>query len=164
YETDHAYTDQFEGYSFAEIARGAELRLEVIPWTAGNSEHSKLARFKAVRLAMLEGAFRIPADPDLIRELRSVRGILTSGGERIELPRTAAGHCDRVSAMVLAGSVALSSAPCEATRPLKPVDEMAEHRKKMIREIERKRGNDLAAASRGSRAAMARLMGWEDYG
>jgi hypothetical protein len=112
------YTDQHEGHSFAELARSAGLNLQVVPWTGGNSAQSKLARFKAVRLAMLDGSLKIPNDPDLLREFRSVRGLLApSGAERIEMPRTSRGHCDRVSAVVLGASIALEHGPTVAKRP-----------------------------------------------
>lgn len=111
YETDRAVADQYSGLAFQELARDVGLKIEIIPWTAGGDQ-SKLERFKSVRLAMYEGTFRIPDDPSLIAELKSVRGtILPSGGERIEVPRTSSGHGDRVSALVLAGSVALSKPP-----------------------------------------------------
>jgi hypothetical protein len=112
------YTDQHEGHSFSELARSAGLNLQVVPWTGGNSDKSKLARFKAVRLAMLDGSLKIPNDPDLLREFRSVRGLLApSGTERIEMPRTSRGHCDRVSAVVLGASVALEHGPTAAKVP-----------------------------------------------
>lgn len=111
------YTDQHEGHSFTELASSAGLSLYVVPWTGGNSEKSKLARFKAVRLAMLDGSLKIPNDPDLLREFRSVRGLLApSGNERIEMPRTSRGHCDRVAAVVLGASVALGYGPTPAKK------------------------------------------------
>jgi hypothetical protein len=111
-ECSHVYADQHEGASFGELARLAGVYLHVIPWTGGSGETSKLAKFRAVRLAMLEGTFRIPNDPALIREFRSVRGVLSpSGNERIEVPRTGLGHGDRVSAICLAGSIALQYGP-----------------------------------------------------
>jgi hypothetical protein len=123
YDPDRAghpnvYTDQYEGHSFTELARSAGLNLIVTPWTGGAGENSKLARFKAVRLAMLNGSLKIPNDPDLIRELRSVRGFIApSGAERIELPRDSRGHCDRVAAVVLGASVALEQGMSSASAP-----------------------------------------------
>jgi hypothetical protein len=106
------YTDQFEGFSFQELCKQIDIRLEIIPWTGGDAEDSKFQRFRAVRMAMFEGAFRVPNEPDLLRELRSVRRVLTpAGNERIEVPRTSAGHGDRVSAIVLGASIALASKP-----------------------------------------------------
>ena len=67
---------------------------------------------------MLEATFRIPNEPALIKEFRSVRGVLSaSGNERIEVPRTGLGHGDRVSAICLAGSIALQYGAGEPERP-----------------------------------------------
>ncbi len=116
------YTDQYEGFSFSELARQAGVVLQVVPWTGGSGETSQLARYKATRLAMLEGCLQLPpvlhaADgvrPDgLASELRRVSSVLLpSGGERIVLPRARKdGHMDSVSAAVLGVSVALERAP-----------------------------------------------------
>ncbi len=111
YHTRSAYADQHSGLAFRELAQDVGVRLEIISWT-GSGEDSKAERFKRVRLAMYERALRIPDDAEFLRELRSVRGtILPSGSEKIEVPRTASGHGDRVSAMVLGASVALSRPP-----------------------------------------------------
>jgi hypothetical protein len=111
------YADQHEGSSFSELARAAGVNLQIVPWTGGSGETSKLAKFRAVRLAMLEGTFRIPNDPALLKEFRAVRGVLTpSGNERIEVPRTSQGHGDRVSAICLAGSIALQRGADEPAR------------------------------------------------
>jgi hypothetical protein len=112
------FTDQFEGFSFSELARQAGVLLHVVPWTGGTGETSQLARYKSVRLAMLEGCLQLPpvlhaADgprkDGLASELRRVSSVLLpSGGERIVLPRTRKdGHMDSVSAMVLGVSCAL---------------------------------------------------------
>lgn len=104
--------DQYSSEAFAELCKQVGLRATTIPWTGGDGETSKSERYRSLRLAMMEGSFRIPDDPQLIRELRSVRSVLTpSGNERIEIPRTAAGHGDRVSAIVLAASEALKKSP-----------------------------------------------------
>jgi hypothetical protein len=109
FHTRTAHADQYAGPPLRQLAQDIGLRLVIVPWTSGSGEDSKGNRYRTVRTAMLEGAFRFPDDPDLIRELRSVRGVLSpSGNERIEIPRTVAGHGDRVSAMVLAGSIALA--------------------------------------------------------
>jgi hypothetical protein len=125
--TARVFSDQFEGHSFGDLARQAGLYLEVRPWTGGSSETSQGARYKAVRLAMLEGTLLLPS-PDaptgdmtkpLETELRGVRGVLLpSGAERIELPRSSdAGHMDRTSALVLAASEALLLPPQEELVP-----------------------------------------------
>lgn len=148
-ELKRAYSDQFEGYSFAEVAKLGGINLDVVKWTGGTAETSKFQRFKAVRLAMLAGDFKIPNDPDLIRELRQVKRVLSaSGNERIELPRDATGHCDRVAAVVLGGSIALLRPPTAAidTTPPKQEDLM---REQALREAEaRKRKQSQTAAGR----------------
>lgn len=132
YRSNHVFIDQYSGAAFADICEGIGVRATVVPWTPGNRDDrndpdyqrgwgdplpsaSKTARFRMVKLAMLDGRFRIPDDPVLIRELRSVRLRLTSAGnEIIELPRTSDGHCDRTAAMVMSGSIALMNRPCLA--------------------------------------------------
>jgi len=139
-ELAHVYSDQYEGHSWTELARQAGLIVEVVPWTGAANDNGRTARFKSVRTAMLNGDLTIPNDPDLIRELRSVRGVLApSGVERIELPRTASGHCDRVASLVLGASIALSWSPSTA-EPAKPVLTREDRwRLAAIREIGEKR-------------------------
>jgi hypothetical protein len=106
------FGDQFGAMPLQELASDVGLRLMVHAWTGGSGETSKAACFRDVREQMIQGVLRIPDDPDLIREFRSVRGVLTpSGNERIEVPRTAGGHGDRVSAAVLACTMALNKNP-----------------------------------------------------
>ncbi|HEY3494355.1 MAG TPA: hypothetical protein VGK73_06705 [Polyangiaceae bacterium] len=111
-DSTRIFCDQHEGFSFRELARRESLWVEVVPWTGGEGETSKATRFRTVRMAMLQGEFRMPDEPNLIKQFRSVRGvILPSGGERIEVQRTVEGHGDAVSALVLAASIALSLPP-----------------------------------------------------
>jgi len=152
----HVVTDQHEGSSWAELARAAGLSVSVTPWT-GSGDDSKLARFRSVRTAMFEGTFRLPNDPDLIRELRVVRGAISkTGAERIELPRDARGHCDRVAAVILGGSIALARSPTPADRPPSPRDEQQEMRADAIRAIENKRRKEW---QRSPRAVMRKALG-----
>ena len=99
-------TDQFEGQSFSDLARQAGIMLHVVPWTAGNSERTQIARYRSVRLAMLQGGMQLPADDALVSELRHVGSrLLPSGNEGILLPRGKKdGHLDRVSALVAGAS------------------------------------------------------------
>jgi hypothetical protein len=108
-EATRIFADQHEGFSFQELARREGLYVEIVPWTGGEGETTKATRFRRVRMAMLQGEFRFPDQPWLVKQFRTVRGvILPSGGERIEVPRTVEGHGDAVSALVLAASIALS--------------------------------------------------------
>jgi hypothetical protein len=59
--------------------------------------------FIKARAAFREGLVRIPNHPRLIAQLKSVRGRENpGGGMSIMLPRDGTGHCDLVSALVLA--------------------------------------------------------------
>jgi hypothetical protein len=112
YRHDEVLSDQHHGESSRELARDVGIRLRIVPWVGGDEEGSKTQRHKRVRNVMLEGNFEIPNDESLIREFRRVRGtLLASGGERIEVPRNADGHGDRIAAIVLAASEALERYP-----------------------------------------------------
>lgn len=121
-DTKRVYCDQHEGYSFKELARREGLFVEVVPWTAGEGETSKATRFRAVRMAMLQGEFVFRDDPVLVEQMRATRGvILPSGGERIEVQRTLRGHGDQLSAVILASSVALGyGAQAVHVEPVRP--------------------------------------------
>lgn len=159
------FTDQFEGFSFTELARQAGVVLHVVPWTGGTGETSQLARYKSVRLAMLDGCLQLPpvlaaADgprPDgLASELRRVSSVLLpSGGERIVLPRSKdGGHMDSVSAMVLGVSVALERAPQAEYIPLPHASEIDALRDAAVRRIEQKRRSEW----KDERGAMRNIM------
>lgn len=111
------YTDQFEGHSFVEIGRMVGLNVIVVPWTGGSGPTAKITKYRKVRTAMLEGTFKIPANDELIKQFRSVRGVITPMGERIEMPRTAKGHGDMVSAVVMGGEIAMSRSPAQLSVP-----------------------------------------------
>lgn len=162
-DSSRVFSDQFEGFSFRELARNAGVYIQVIPWTGGASDTSKMARFKAVRMAMLEGAFKIPNDPALLRELRSARGVLLpSGNERIEMPRTSAGHGDRVSAMVLAASMALSfgaQEPPPGPKPELTPNELARaHKERLAADLARRRQREW---NRNPAGALRRALGMD---
>jgi hypothetical protein len=107
-DTERVLADQDSIAPLTELARGVGLRLAEVPWT-GTGERSKLERFRAVRLAMLEGTLRIPDVSKLVEEFRSIKTVMTEAGtESIRQPRTlAGGHCDAATAAVLACSEAL---------------------------------------------------------
>lgn len=108
YGASKVCSDRFEGYSFTALAKSLGMSVEVV--TSQEAENSTIARYKTVRTAMMDGAFRLPDCPKLINELRSVASELSlSGNELIRLPKLDDGsHCDRVSALILAGSQALA--------------------------------------------------------
>lgn len=120
YRQHTVYTDQHEGRSWAQLARDVGLQVRVVRWHGGphsttDSERRALSKphaFSSLRREMLDQQVLIPDDPSFVRELRSVRTtLLPSGAERIDIPRTKAGHGDRVSAFVLAASMALEHRP-----------------------------------------------------
>ena len=155
YDPQHAadervtvYSDQYEGHSFAELSRAAGLNVIVDPWVGGTGEDSQLAEFKSVRLAMLQGTFKIPNDPDLLRELRSISAVFRNGTERMHLPRTNAGHCDRVAAMIKAGSLALNRAATRVDVPPEKTEEQRMRDKAIADQIKKRRANPLSAMTR----------------
>jgi hypothetical protein len=87
---------------------------------------------------MLEGRLKIHLDPELRREFKLVRGVITAAGnERIEIPRSSKGHGDRVTAIVLAASVALCSTPTAPEEEPKKLSE-AEQMKRLREEAAKK--------------------------
>jgi hypothetical protein len=111
YGQDRVYSDQYEGASFGEHCQNAGIYLEVHDWTNAKGPKGKLGRFKSVRNAMLDGSFKFPDNPELLKELREHYGIYGDGGrETVNALRTEQGHGDRVSALVLGGSIALEYA------------------------------------------------------
>lgn len=162
------YSDQYEGFSFAELARQAGIMLQVVPWTGGSGEKSQLARYKAVRLAMLEGCLLLPpvlhsasgpVEDGLAKEFRRVSSVLLpSGGERIELPRTKKdGHMDSVSAAVLGASIALERGAQEEYIAPAVVAEERPWREAAVREVMDKRRREWAKPAEAMRNAMRRM-------
>ncbi len=135
----HIYSDQFEGFSFTELAKSAGLAIEVVPWTGGSGEESKATKYRNVRMAGLAGTIRLHNTDHILEELGQVRGILMpSGHERIEIPRTKRGHGDRTAALVGAIAKALELHPSGARPPEVVLTEMQRHRKEMAEKIQKK--------------------------
>jgi len=161
-ELYRATSDQYEGHSFSELARQAGIVLTVVPWVWGQSETSQIVRYRAVRVAMLEGMLLLPDDRTLVSELRAVRRVLLpSGNEKIELPRHRktdgqSGHLDRVSALVLGVSEALMSLPQPEQIPQPPQSEADRMREKARREVLEKRRREW---ERNPALAMRKAMG-----
>lgn len=164
------FTDQFEGHSFSELARQAGVALHVVPWTGGSGETSQLARYKAVRLAMLEGCLQLPPvlhaadgprEDGLASELRRVSSVLLpSGGERIVLPRSRKdGHMDSVSAMVMGVAMALERAPQPEWQEPAVVAEQAPWRQAEIERIEARRRKAAQRDPVGDMRARMRRIG-----
>jgi hypothetical protein len=162
------YTDQFEGFSFTDLARQAGVALHVVPWTGGNGETSQLARYKAVRLAMLEGRLELPSElhaadgirkDGLASELKRVSSVLLpGGGERIVLPRSKKdGHLDSVAATVLGVSVALDRAAQPELELPGDVKVEQPWRAAEIKRIEDQRRKEWRRPDEAMRAAMRRL-------
>lgn len=127
YDNNRIIIDEHEASSFKELAQDVGLRPTVQKWSGGDhvSDNwgspterevmSKTQRYKIVRAAMLDGRVRIPNDPSLLAEFRTVYSELTAAGnEVVRARRTAAtGHADRISALVLGVSIALVRHPHE---------------------------------------------------
>lgn len=113
YGTRTIYVDQGGGgIVFADLLRGFNAHAEVVHWTGGEKDGSKLDRYRRVRTGMLEGSVRLPDSPDLQRELRSIQSELApSGTERIIVKRSAHGHADAATALILAVSLAVERVP-----------------------------------------------------
>lgn len=136
-ETPVVHTDQAEFYSLRAIARRLGMRLELIAWTGGVGENSKLTRHRAVRTGMRAREVRIPDKPTLVRQFRAVSGILLpSGNERIVYGNVD-GHSDELSASIMALSVALEAVPTAATVQVGPIrdDVGARLREERVREV-----------------------------
>lgn len=124
-----------------ELADNVGLRLSKISWT-GTGEESKLERFRAVRLAMLQGSLRLPNSPKLIAELRAIRTVITeTGHESIRQPRSLhGGHCDAGTAAVLACSIALGKRPRIPDSELRPHERFnRDHRIEIMMGLEQPR-------------------------
>ncbi len=112
FDTRTVAIDQHGGAPMQELLRQHGVFAEIINWTGGDGEGSKLARYRAVRDAMIAGALRLPDSPELFTELRTIQVELSpSGVERIVVQRTRAGHGDAATALVLAASEALARGP-----------------------------------------------------
>jgi hypothetical protein len=106
YGERRVYIDQHCSAVFRDLLAAKGIRAIVRPWT-GSGDHSKHARWSAVRDAMRSGELRLPNHPQLISELTNLRSTaLPGGGERIEAAR---GHDDVAHAMCLAVSEALAA-------------------------------------------------------
>lgn len=161
-DTMCVHADQAEFYSLRDIARSLGITLLLVPWTGGNGETSKLAKFRAVRTAMLNNEVRIwknRRNGELYRQFRSVAGVmLPSGNERIEFKRTGEGHCDELSAVVQGISLALevpATAALPVTQPVR-MDNPDEWRAKAIRDVEKKRAAEM---KRSPTAVFRKAMG-----
>jgi hypothetical protein len=112
YGVDTVVADQHESRSWKQLASDIGLNVKIVPWTASQDDGGKTQRFKLVRSEMIGGRLRLPDDPSLADEFRSVYSeIRPSGYEAIVIPRNSSGHGDRVSAIVMAASIALAGNP-----------------------------------------------------
>lgn len=119
YDNDHVATDQHEASSWKQLANDVGLKVDTYSWSGGNrtlerddESVSKTQAFKTVRSAMLNGRVRLPDDPTLLSELRTVYSELShAGNELIRIPRSKGGHGDRISALVMGVSLALLERP-----------------------------------------------------
>lgn len=88
--------DQHAFAPLAELFRERRIQLRQVAWTAQNKPDT----YRSLRSDIIDGAIRLPDDPELRRELLAISSKpRKDGGERIEARR---GHDDRVSALALA--------------------------------------------------------------
>lgn len=112
FDAQHVYIDQFGGESLRELLRYHGVSSTIIQIRGGDAEESKLGRHRAVRDGFIAGHIRLPDLPELRNDLAQVASKLGSGGvEKIVAARTAGGHADLASALVLAVSVLLERSP-----------------------------------------------------
>jgi hypothetical protein len=112
FDTRTVRIDQHGGAPTKELLRQLGVFAEIVNWTGGDGEGSKLARYRAVRDAMIARALSLPDSPELLAELRAIQVELSPNGvERIVVRRSAAGHGDAATALVLAASEALARSP-----------------------------------------------------
>ena len=120
YQTERVFIDQYCAPTLIESFEDRRCRAIKIDWT-GSGMNSKAARYKAAREAMRAGELRLPQDPALVKEFHRVRGRETqTGHERIEA--IGRGVDDRVSAVVMACSVALEHPPTRALKDISPIE------------------------------------------
>lgn len=111
-----SYADQFALDPLKEAFLRHDIWLFEEPWTAS----TKPARFSSIRAAMTNGYIRLPDDSALVREFCNIRArSLRSGGEQIE---ARSGTDDRVHAVVLAASEAMTKQPDMRERLPRVVD------------------------------------------
>lgn len=98
---DRIYGDQCCAPVLIDSYRREHITLVEVPWTAQN----KPLKYRMVRDGMADGSVWLCDDAETVKEFKGIQGkLLQSGGERIEARR---GHDDRVSAAVLALSLAM---------------------------------------------------------
>lgn len=78
---------------------------------------AKTAAFVELRSALYSGDLALPADPELLRELRALCRRITPGAAAVEWPGTGSSHGDRAQALALAvGEHVRQGAPSLHTR------------------------------------------------
>lgn len=105
--------DQYCAPAFVTLCKDVGLKPRVIFWKGGESADeetlSKVQRYRSFRTAMASGDMLLPDSAELFADLRACRGaLLPGGGERVEVPRTARGHGDVLSATVMAATEAMA--------------------------------------------------------
>jgi len=99
YGLSKAVTDQYAGAANADLAAQHGLTLEIIPWTAPR----KVQAFTDMATHIESGDIELHADPQLQRDLASVRKRTTQQGVAIVLPQMGDGrHCDYAPALASA--------------------------------------------------------------
>jgi hypothetical protein len=81
-----------------ELRRRGVERVQIVAWRP----NSLTEAFGGLRARALAGSISFPENPDLLAEFLRVRTRTRSGQPSVELPRSAATHCDMASAVAAA--------------------------------------------------------------
>jgi hypothetical protein len=98
YEVTTAYTDQHLAAGVIDRLGRSGVHTRQFSLTA----QSKSAAFGELRSRLYSGQLTLPADPDLLAELRRLRTRFAAGSATVLTPRVAGSHCDRAVALAVA--------------------------------------------------------------
>lgn len=105
------YSDQASGQAISDYAKRFGLTFKETPWTAGVGFNSKTSKYRKVATAMADGLVRLPDDEELLREFYQIGSTLRKDGSEDIGARKTGLHDDRVSACVMAITVAMEKEP-----------------------------------------------------
>lgn len=97
-------SDQHSGAMLAERLRSQGVPVLITPWASSSGPRAVgvWEAYSALRRLLYEGGLELLDDPELLRELASLRVKATSNAWRVVSPRRAGNHGDRASALALA--------------------------------------------------------------
>lgn len=105
FDVTEAWTDQYSSRQVTDrLARGG-----VFCRTLPMSAQTKTAIFAELRSRLYAGSIRVPANPDLVAEMRRLRTKFAAGSASVITPRAGGSHCDQVQALALVAYALRSS-------------------------------------------------------